>query len=540
MALKVYINPDRDKIKENELQQIKMLVPKLNSCFADQDAVLLIGDIILECKSRYSNPIDAVLITSYWVFLIELKSYKNNGTVYCDEQDKIKIVDNRGRETIIHGGKQGSPLTQIKNNRVFLIKYIYDFLKRLNIKFTYSDRNNALSDKSTSFPAFVIINGTNSSHPLGKVKSRYAWAHIVNNDTFVDTLKNTLDNNTASIIPIDELTDKLGFTKNGSCARGYQELDPATGNNKTGNNKTGENKIGEKNKSQEERSKHSKKDNKPSDRPREPEQKAQGTNNDTKRKVDKETRQNQELTKKTDITIRTKNDPPRSHIVKPPTRIYLICAAAILLICMILAVAIIPKPHKSDTSSKRQQTATAETQAENIINADSLYVAGLEEYEAGNIDDAEYNFAKAAEAGDIKAAYNLGRIYYNDEKYKEAIRLFQQSASSNDRDALFFLGIIYMEGKGVIKDQRKALEYWNKAIENGSVEAMYSVGELYYNLKDYTNALMYFKAAAALGHAPSMYLMSIFYDYGLGGVTQDHSKAREWENTARKNGYIPN
>lgn len=179
------------------------------------------------------------------------------------------------------------------------------------------------------------------------------------------------------------------------------------------------------------------------------------------------------------------------------------------------------------------------TEVRTSPKAEQSYQDGIRAYQDGDMAEAEKCFAKASGKGHVKAAYNLGLMYYNDGKFDDALSLFKQAADSDDRDALFYLGVMYMEGKGVLKDSAKALNYWKKAIEKGSTEAMYSFGEYYYTLKNYTEALPYFKTAASLGHAPSMYIMSVFYDYGLGGLPHDPSQARAWENRALANGYVP-
>ena len=81
MALKIYVNADRDKLKPRELSQLESLIPGLSRYFASQDAVLLAGDILLKYRDKYSNPIDALLITPNTVVLLELKTYKQKGEV---------------------------------------------------------------------------------------------------------------------------------------------------------------------------------------------------------------------------------------------------------------------------------------------------------------------------------------------------------------------------------------------------------------------------------------------------------------------------
>lgn len=509
MALKIYVNADRDKLKPRELSQLESLIPGLSRYFASQDAVLLAGDILLKYRDKYSNPIDALLITPNTVVLLELKTYKQKGEVYCDAQGKVKIADDYGTEVNVKGGNQGSPLNQVYQTRDILISYVFDFLKELNLRrFDCAEAKGAQSQK---FPAFIIINGDNESHPIGSTVSPYEWAHVVNNEVFIASLEAVLSRKDVSLpkpIPIDALTDRLGFTKGGKCAAGYLELDPTTGEAIA---------VPASGRTSGAKPKHV----------ITPGTKSKPvTNSGAKPDVDLSYGKHPV---KTGQSKSQQSGQSRESKIKSLVRVYLACTA--VLICLALVISFVFK--KFDSDKKFNDLSALK------MDSEQLYQSGLDEYAEGNVYKAEEYFAKAAAKGHSKAAYNLGRLYYNDGNYKESLSLFQQSAASDDCDALFFLGVIYSEGRGVVKDLPKALEYWKSAADKGSFEAMYSIGEYYYNLKEYASALTYFKVAASRGHAPSMYLMSIFYDYGLGGLDRDPSTARKWENLARENGYVP-
>ncbi len=514
MALKVIINPS--KIRPSEMEQIDAILPELNKLFKDEDAVLLAGDILVHSTytQKWSNPFDALLITSKTIVLLELKKYKVKGTVTCDLQGKIKINGADEKEEVtVKGGNQGSPLEQVSINRVALINWVIDQLKVLGCQPRFKF-DAVKEDDSTRFPAFVIIHGDDSTHPMGNpIKWKFDWAHIANNQTFVAELpdvlaqadKPTLKSRKAAplSIPVSSFTDILGFTKNGECASDYEEMNPNA--NKSETTRTTES-TGTWNRGRNQ-------EKEPWQKPG----KGTGTRNP-------EQGQGQ-----------GQGQGPGTG---PGTgKTVVISLVAILVAVSFIGFAIYKAVDVFRHPSEEKRIENTEVRTS--PKAEQSYQDGIRAYQDGDMAEAEKCFAKASGKGHVKAAYNLGLMYYNDGKFDDALSLFKQAADSDDRDALFYLGVMYMEGKGVLKDSAKALNYWKKAIEKGSTEAMYSVGEYYYTLKNYTEALPYFKTAASLGHAASMYILSVFYDYGLGGLPHDPSQARAWENRALANGYVP-
>lgn len=55
--------------------------------------------------------------------------------------------------------------------------------------------------------------------------------------------------------------------------------------------------------------------------------------------------------------------------------------------------------------------------------------------------------------------------------YAKSFALFTQSANSGDAEAARYLGIMYLRGKGVPKDNAKALEWFSLASDRGDTLA---------------------------------------------------------------------
>lgn len=51
--------------------------------------------------------------------------------------------------------------------------------------------------------------------------------------------------------------------------------------------------------------------------------------------------------------------------------------------------------------------------------------------------------------------------------YDQSIRLFTESANAGDAEAARYLGIMYLRGKGVPKDNAKAFQWFTLASERG-------------------------------------------------------------------------
>ena len=80
-------------------------------------------------------------------------------------------------------------------------------------------------------------------------------------------------------------------------------------------------------------------------------------------------------------------------------------------------------------------------------------------------------FRRAAENGSVEAQVKLAEIATFDEKYEEAFLWFSKAADQDDADAAFNMGSLYYVGRGVAKDETKAVEYYRKAARLGMPEA---------------------------------------------------------------------
>ena len=80
-------------------------------------------------------------------------------------------------------------------------------------------------------------------------------------------------------------------------------------------------------------------------------------------------------------------------------------------------------------------------------------------------------FRRAADHGSVEAQVKLAEIAIVEEKYEEALLWFSKAADQDDADAAFNVGSLYYLGRGVVKDEAKAAEYYRRAARLGMLEA---------------------------------------------------------------------
>ena len=97
------------------------------------------------------------------------------------------------------------------------------------------------------------------------------------------------------------------------------------------------------------------------------------------------------------------------------------------------------------------------------------------------------------------ADFNDGWNAFLEEDYKAASKEWRVLAESGDGKSQTNLGILYYNGKGVLKDYDKAFEWLKKAAEQGEAEAQFILGEIYIEgkgaLKSFKNAKYWIQLA---------------------------------------------
>jgi TPR repeat protein/serine/threonine protein kinase len=131
----------------------------------------------------------------------------------------------------------------------------------------------------------------------------------------------------------------------------------------------------------------------------------------------------------------------------------------------------------------------------------------------------------------IAGAYWNGRGVEKDER--KAVALCQKAADLGESGAMRSLGTFYERGKyGLAKDEKKAAELYQKAADAGDGLGMSCLGTFYENgkgglPKDGKKALELYQKAADAGDEWGMYCLGLSYEYAKGGLAKDEKKAVE-------------
>jgi TPR repeat protein len=142
---------------------------------------------------------------------------------------------------------------------------------------------------------------------------------------------------------------------------------------------------------------------------------------------------------------------------------------------------------------------------------------------------------------DAEAQFSLGFKYKKGEGVpqddRKAMEWWQKAADQGNAWAQASLGAMYFNGgQGVPKDGRKAVEWWRKAADQGNAWAQNKLGDLYENGRgvpqDNRQAVEWHQKAAEQGHAGSQYNLGLMYADGRGVPKDDHKAAEWWQKAA--------
>ena len=133
---------------------------------------------------------------------------------------------------------------------------------------------------------------------------------------------------------------------------------------------------------------------------------------------------------------------------------------------------------------------------------------------------------KAEKEQKVKTAVAL----YQKKNYKAALNMFRPLAKQGHPRAKFYLGVMYSEGRGVLKDERKAAEWTFAAAKQGYSHAQYNLGIIYRTgrgvTKDSKKSYYWYNKAAKQGHVPATHYVGLAHYVGK-GVLKDEERGLE-------------
>ena len=129
---------------------------------------------------------------------------------------------------------------------------------------------------------------------------------------------------------------------------------------------------------------------------------------------------------------------------------------------------------------------------------------GVEALAADDYAIAMKELKPLAEEGNVDAQYFLGMMYENGNGVLkdaiEAVKWYRLAAEQGDVNAQLFLGIMYKNGDGVIQDYAKALKWLRLSAEQGDADAQFRLGIIKAEGTDYLTVHMWYNIASANGH----------------------------------------
>ena len=108
---------------------------------------------------------------------------------------------------------------------------------------------------------------------------------------------------------------------------------------------------------------------------------------------------------------------------------------------------------------------------------------------------------------------------------KRAFDLNADAARGGHGDAVLAMGWFYLNGVGIGRDVEKAKKWYRESARRGERKAMFSLGQIAYDQRDFSDALRWFTRASEAGHVRSLYWLGKLYWRGH-GVERDPQQAK--------------
>ncbi len=122
--------------------------------------------------------------------------------------------------------------------------------------------------------------------------------------------------------------------------------------------------------------------------------------------------------------------------------------------------------------------------------------------------------------------------------YATAMKLYMSAAAGGVPYAMFNLGIMYFDGKGVDRSYILAMKWHRQAADTGYHQAQYALANMYEKgqgvKKDMVQAVQWYTKAAEQGFVPAQNNLGVIYTTGDVGVPPNPQQAYLWFSLAAK------
>ena len=173
------------------------------------------------------------------------------------------------------------------------------------------------------------------------------------------------------------------------------------------------------------------------------------------------------------------------------------------------------------------------------------------------------SWLKAAEGGDTRAQFELGRCHESGEgvapDQDEAMKWYRRSAQAGYAPAQFLLGYFHHGGHRLEYDHDDVIRWYRKAADQGYAKAQYNLGCFYGHgetiwvksipgqpnvrstvgiPENSDEAAKWYRKAAEQGHVTAQYVMGKIFHSGK-GVPKEQGEAVKWWRKAAEQGHGP-
>jgi TPR repeat protein len=144
------------------------------------------------------------------------------------------------------------------------------------------------------------------------------------------------------------------------------------------------------------------------------------------------------------------------------------------------------------------------------------------------------NYSKATEyllkVNTPQSKYSLSFCYLHLYKYDLCKKYAEEAIVEGHRRAHWILGILYLDGFGVLKDSSKALEYFN--LSEDCAGKFNGLGGYYFDKSDSKQSLENYLRSFNMGNIDCMFIIGLCYKY-----LEDYRNAIEWFNKCINNNF---
>jgi TPR repeat protein len=200
--------------------------------------------------------------------------------------------------------------------------------------------------------------------------------------------------------------------------------------------------------------------------------------------------------------------------------------------------------HKSKISLVEKRKSYEEIISKIALAADQFIVGVTFATEAKDYVSAFNWYLRAAINGLSWAQYAVGILFHEgrgvERDEKKSVFWLKKAADQNFMLAIYTLGVNYYHGRGVEKSYEKAFEYYSIAAANGVIKAQNNLGNLLLEgegvRQNKEMAIYWYRKAAEQGHATSQYNLALMYWRG-NGIAKDKTESFRLMKLAAEGGH---